>query len=648
MSHPRQSIITLCRYIGLRGFCGHKHIVFFNKNIPLLRHSILLPLFIGASLSCASVFCAELSPAVIDIGAHEDGGKTTGIEEIWHDPDKDQTLEQAIEAYANGEFKPLDSAGSTGLAKGAFWSHFAVHNTTSATQRIQFEYVDHQLIDLAAYDKPAAQSHYRRVADLSLYNPFSERITEHNRFVFEVVLAPGDTHDVLVKFSSEQMGYVFPSMRIWKPDNLKETQANETSMVAFLFGGFFVMSLFSLVAGVTTSEKMFYAYSVYSLSKITVWATILGYTHHYLITDHYHWNYMSMTGAVTIFCGLVFARIVLQSRRYTPNLDKILLLMLANTVLLFVCGLFRFNTLAVVLMTVAFLFYPTLAIISLRRYQQGSAEALVFGLAWSFLIVGLSVQALRDMGFVSHNYVNYYWTPAASFIEMLTVMVAMGMRVNKLQVQRDQAEHNYREHMERSKAELEDLVQERTKELDEARKLAEFEARTDPLTGIHNRRNFFALATARIGLANRKQLSLCMLMLDIDHFKTINDSHGHNVGDAALLAFSREIAKTVRESDIFGRVGGEEFALLLHEENLGALELAERIREKIENLQLGGNFSEISLTVSIGLSRFEKSDTVESLMKKADTALYSAKLNGRNCVVEYLEPPPQQIFIDRA
>lgn len=624
--------------ITANAHCQNPHIAFAAKKNSPLCDFLLSRVVVGLLLVGLVLFSSlTWADTIIDVAEKEDGTKTTGITAIWHDPEKNKTLEQAVAAVAQGEFKPLESAGSTGLAKGAFWSHFAVRNTTSETLRIQFEYVDHQLIALQAYDKSPTQSDYQQVADLSLYHPFSQRKVTHNRFVFEVVLAPLATNNILVKFSSEHKGYVYPSMRIWQPDALKSAQAYETSMVTFLFGGFFVMSLFSLVAGVATGGKMFYAYSVYSLSKITVWATILGYTHHYLITSHYHWNYMTMSGAVTIFCGLFFARIVLQSRRYTPKLDKVLCLMLLNSVLLFTCGLLRLNAFAVMLMTVAFLLYPTLAIVSFRRWRQGSTEALILGLAWSFLIVGLSVQALRDMGFVAHNYINYYWTPVASFTEMLTVMVAMGIRVKKLQTQKDEAENNYRQQMESSKSELEDLVQARTKELDQAKKLAEFEARTDPLTGIHNRRNFLALSNTRVDLANRKNLSICMLMLDIDHFKSINDTHGHNIGDAALLTFTREISNTVRESDIFGRVGGEEFALLLHEEKFGALELAERIREKIENLRLGDDSTELAFTVSIGLATFDKNDTVDSLMKKADMALYSAKENGRNCVIEYSE-----------
>jgi diguanylate cyclase (GGDEF)-like protein len=607
--------------------------VAFQKPPCLRFHYLLLSLFCAVSVSLSG------HAEVIDVNGQEHGEKITGIQEIWHDPDKNQTLLQAKTAYDNGEFKPLDSAGSTGLARGAFWSHFAVRNTTNQSLRVQFEYIDHQLIALEAFDKPESENEYRQAAKLSLDEPFARRAVPHTRFVFELTLSPFATHEVLVKFSSEQMGFVFPSMRIWQADQLKSAQAQETSVMAFLIGGFFVMSLFSLVAGLTTNEKMFYAYSSYSISKIIVWGTVLGYTHKYLITDNYNWSYMSLGGSISIFCGIIFSRILLQSRRYTPKLDIVARLMIANSIFLFLCGLFRFNALAIISITVALLLYPTLTIISVVRWRQGSTEALVFGLGWSLLIFGLVAQALRDMGFVAHNQLNYYWPPVASFVEMLTIMVAMGIRVRKLRVQKDQAEYNYREQMEGSKAELEDLVQERTKELDEAKKKAEAEARTDPLTGINNRRHFLALANGHIGLAKRKNLSLCLLMLDIDHFKSINDTYGHYAGDAALLAFSKAISLTIRESDIFGRMGGEEFAVLLDEETPGALELAERLREKVEGIRLGEAFSKLTFTVSIGLARFELDDTAESLIKKADTALYRAKENGRNCVVEY--SPPQ-------
>ncbi|GAB1256254.1 diguanylate cyclase [Aurantivibrio plasticivorans] len=597
----------------------------------ILRKSVVLATSLWLLFLSLSVAASE----PIEITGREAGEKSTGTEAIWHDPNKDRSLDEALAAYQQGQFIKLNTAGSTRLKKGAVWTHFALHNTTDKAQRVQLEYVDHQLIELEAYEKSPQRDAFLKIADLSLDNPFSHRPIAYNRFVFEASLLPNETHDFFVKLSSDQSGYAFPSLRIWQPSELKEFQAKETSALSFLFGGFFVMSIFALIAGITSGEKMFYAYSAYSFSKLLIWSTVLGYAHQYIVTEHYSWRYMSISGALTIFSGIFFARMALQSREYMPRLDWVLILMLTNSVFLFVCGIFKLNTLAILSITFALFLYPFLAIASFVRWRQGSTEAAIYAVAWSVLVFGLVVQAMRDVGWVPHNYVNYYWPPVASFTEMLTIMVAMGIRVRRFRVQKEQAEKNYRDQMERSKAELEVLVQERTKELAEAKKLAEFEAHTDALTGTHNRRSFLKQADSLISQAKRKTLSLHLLMLDIDHFKSINDTYGHNAGDNALLAFCHKLSKSVRDNDVFGRVGGEEFALLINEETAGSHELAERIRQEVEEIRLDGEADELRLTVSIGIARFEEHDDIDSLMKKSDTALYQAKENGRNCVVAY-------------
>jgi len=581
--------------------------------------------------------CFVSSAATIDVGMAENGEVRTGQNEIWHDPQNKASLDDAKQAYANGEFKQLFTAGSTGLQPGAFWSHFVLRNTTGSPLTLHIEYIDHQLIELNAYEKQPARSGamYAQIAHLYLADPFDLRPIAHNRFVFPVTLQPHQSAEYLVKFSSDQQGYVFPSMRIWDPNKLRRTQNIETSSMTFLFGGFFLMSVFALVAGIATNEKIFYAYSAYSLSKIIVWSTVLGFTHQYLITDHFHWSYMSISAAMSILCGLVFARLFLQTKQFTPRLDYLLLFMMANATFLLVCALLRLTALSVMSITLALLLYPVLIVIGLVRWRQGSVEAGVFSLAWSVLVFGLVVQALRDLGLVEHNFANYYWPPVASFTEMLAIMAAIGIKVQRLRLQKEHAEHRYTQQLESSKAKLEELVQERTFELEQAKTLAELEARTDPLTGVHNRRSFFSEAEIRLRLAQRKTQPLSLLMFDIDHFKTINDKHGHAIGDDALRAFSEIIVAKIRDCDVFGRLGGEEFALLLNEDRDGALHTAQRLKNDIAELRVDTLDGDLQFTVSIGVAYLDAERCVEELLIKADNALYAAKNQGRDLIIEH-------------
>lgn len=577
-----------------------------------------------------------LASNLIEVGINEDGSKTTGQLEIWHDAEEKQNILSIEQLYRQGELKPLLSKGSTGLKPGAFWSHFVLHNVTDQTRTFNLEYVDHQLIRLEAYARVSTtKGSFELITDISMADKFSKRQVNHNRFVVPITIAPHETTEFFVKFASHHAGFVFPSMRIWSPENLNRTHTAETSIIMFLFGGIFLMSIISMVGALATKDKTFQIYAIYAISKIIGWCTILGYTHQFLIKDNFHWNYMSIAGALPVFFGVIFARTFLQTRQFTPKIDYLFLIMMADSILMVICALFGLTGLAVLSVTVVLFLYPVMSIAGIVRWRQGSIDAGVFSLAWSLLVFGLVVQALRDLGVVQHNMVNYYWPAFASFVEMLGIMAAMGIKVRRLRLQKDDAEYRYLQQLEHSKAELEQQVLERTQELEKAKQAAEHEARTDPLTGIYNRRSFFMEAGKRLNLALRKKQHLSLLMFDIDHFKSINDTYGHKMGDESLRQFSKTIISNLRNSDVWGRLGGEEFALVLCEDKQATLQTAERLRKEIANIKIPTPNGYITLTASIGVAHLHNETNIETLLNMADDALYKAKNGGRDQIVEY-------------
>jgi diguanylate cyclase (GGDEF)-like protein len=156
----------------------------------------------------------------------------------------------------------------------------------------------------------------------------------------------------------------------------------------------------------------------------------------------------------------------------------------------------------------------------------------------------------------------------------------------------------------------------------------------DPLTDILNRRGFFYRAEQEWQRSIRYDSRLSLLVMDLDFFKRVNDSHGHQAGDVVLLGFVRAINACIRPMDLFARIGGEEFCVLLPEtDEAHALLLAERLRTRIEALKIDVNGHVIGITVSIGLcSRCDTHQSMGDLHQKADAALYQAKRQGRNRV----------------
>jgi diguanylate cyclase (GGDEF)-like protein len=160
-------------------------------------------------------------------------------------------------------------------------------------------------------------------------------------------------------------------------------------------------------------------------------------------------------------------------------------------------------------------------------------------------------------------------------------------------------------------------------------------SQTDPLTGLYNRRHMMATLESEFDRSNRISSPFSLLMIDLDHFKRVNDTYGHQQGDIVLQSISQEIQAQLRQYDSAARFGGEEFALLLPETNLSeGTMVAERLRQIISKIQFSDSISDLKITASIGIAAIphKKINTTEDLIRLADDALYAAKSNGRNRV----------------
>ncbi|MFM7408010.1 MAG: diguanylate cyclase [Cuspidothrix sp.] len=190
----------------------------------------------------------------------------------------------------------------------------------------------------------------------------------------------------------------------------------------------------------------------------------------------------------------------------------------------------------------------------------------------------------------------------------------------------------------RTHLELRHTQKELKKMLEEQKELVknlEKLANTDSLTGVWNRRYLLNLAEQETQRCRRYHRPLSVLMIDIDHFKGINDNYGHAIGDEVLIKMTEIVSNYLRSVDVLGRFGGEEFVALLPETNRkSALITAERIRENIEKITIPVQEKSVSITVSIGVGSYQKGDAnIDILLQRADEALYKAKRQGRNRVI---------------
>ncbi|MEL0623988.1 diguanylate cyclase [Marinomonas arenicola] len=185
--------------------------------------------------------------------------------------------------------------------------------------------------------------------------------------------------------------------------------------------------------------------------------------------------------------------------------------------------------------------------------------------------------------------------------------------------------------------ELDKKVKVRTRDLELAKEKAELLAYSDPLTQLCNRRSFFDSGKQLLDQAEKQENSLSLIMIDLDNFKSLNDTYSHALGDKALIAFANTLKGALRSTDIIGRLGGEEFAVILP--NIGedeAINIAQTLRLKISQIELTHEESSVHFTASIGVTeKASESSTIDSLLAQADKALYFSKHQGRNRVTAY-------------
>lgn len=158
-------------------------------------------------------------------------------------------------------------------------------------------------------------------------------------------------------------------------------------------------------------------------------------------------------------------------------------------------------------------------------------------------------------------------------------------------------------------------------------------ASRDPLTGANNRANLESTLEREVSLAQRHGGDLSLIMFDLDHFKQVNDRHGHSTGDCVLQTFTARLSQCIRSSDVLFRYGGEEFVVVLRNTDLrGAALLAERIRQVVESMRVECSGKTVPLTVSAGVATLSAGEDAARFLQRTDRALYHSKTGGRNRV----------------
>ena len=268
--------------------------------------------------------------------------------------------------------------------------------------------------------------------------------------------------------------------------------------------------------------------------------------------------------------------------------------------------------------------------------KRGYIPARLFMLAWAMFLLGTTMFTLVAFGILPKTFYTEYGVQIGSALEMLLLSVALGNRYASLRKENERIVGEANQKLERKVAQRTQEVRSALVQLEEAHGRLRDSSRRDGLTGLYNRTYFHEAFDKMLVDSRQSHRPLSLLMIDLDHFKAINDRHGHLVGDDCLRFTSQRIGKVLRAHDaLLARFGGEEFVVGLPDHDLhSAVEVAEQLRRALVETPCASQGHTIRISASVGVHTVAPGsiDNMDAALEIADRALYAAKANGRDCV----------------
>lgn len=564
-----------------------------------------------------------------------------------------------IQSVQSKSWLKVPNTMSFGITEHPHWLRTQIPEKNSDTpQIIEFSYALIDKVDLwfisNKEDKPLVVKHYA-VGDAL---PYSKRPVDHDRWLFSV---PQGYQNLQMLVRIQSTGPLKGEMNIWSKESYIAYISAHRLFMGLFFGYMFAMALSNLFLYVSTRIPTFVVYSGYVLMFSIVIASLQGISFRFLWPDSTWLQERSVALFSYIMLGLVvlFSRQILELDQQQPKLSKLLsILQKLYFALAALCLLLPYSIMIKVLLVMMLVSIPILLYVSITMALQGSQIARFFSAAWGVLLLSAVMTSADSFQWLNFPIDASYVLMVGATIETLLLALALAMSFDNQREKAKQAQLQVLESekeatrakdellkmQQEAKEQLEYAVDERTLELEIAlRELSEVNSELeslssiDALTGLMNRRAFEKRILAESRRSRRERTPLAVAMLDIDHFKKVNDTFGHQAGDECLRVFAqimREVIK--RPSDVLCRYGGEEFVVILPNTTLDAAKtLMEQLRIKLGETTIEFESKEIKITTSVGVTaRVVSTDTDHELMVSyADKQLYNAKDSGRNKVV---------------
>lgn len=589
---------------------------------------------------------AEGPPALVDVATMGNHAVLGNRLSLLADPEGTLTATEIAQRDAQLPWQRLtDTVPNLGFSDQPHWFILRLHNSSNqpweGLLELSYSMLDFLDVHLLQQDQLVQTA---TVGDQRL---FSQRPLAHRHSLIPLQVPAGESVQVLLRAKSS--GSLKMPADLWRlPAFLEHDQRALAPQLLFV-GLMLALAIYNAFLFLSTRDWNYFWYVLSISSTTLVVSSFHGLPAQYLWPEYPILNNSVLIGSIslTLFAATIFAYLFLEMRRLPRWVGGLVLLHSAIGVLIFVLNLFLPYVTTIKLIAISIITGSIVIFcIGAWLWYKGMVLARFYTCAWFLLLAGSISISLSHMGVLPANFIFTYSQQIGAAAEGLLLSFALAYRMNLERKKRFEAQEELLRIQTVANQELEQKVHERTAELQNANARLLEASETDGLTQVRNRRFFDAQLMSEWSKNSRQNSELSLLLIDGDHFKSINDRYGHLCGDAMLKHIAKIFHRNVKRSgDFVARYGGEEFAILLsHTDFMGAAAVAQRICEEVARTPLEWEGQMVPFTVSIGVANRLPHRACEPtvLLQEADAALYQAKEAGRNRVMLYHKGQAEQ------
>ena len=577
-------------------------------------------LLIFLSLACLASAPVQAAPVAFD----------------WLEAPADELALEDVRALPPGAWQRFGSneVFNRGFSDGSFWLRVEIPpEPVNRVLEIGYPLLDEVSVHWVV-DGELIQTHH--TGDTL---PFSSRPIYHRNFVF---LVPSNTDTATAFVRVQTLGSVQIPVAVTPSAEFLANEQLSYGWQTMFLGIIAAMALYNLFLFVIVRHSTYFWYVLTVVFTGLVQLNFNGVLFQWLWPNAPGINRYFTIPVIcfALFSAIIFAIRFLNIRSYSLRSYRFLQWILAAISASFVFTLFgSYQTGIVLVSAIAAVVTPAVWFIGFLVWRKGQVLGGFYVLAWTPLLIGHLILAVSKLGIMPRSFLTEFMPQIGVALEVVLLSFALAYRINLERRKRHEAQEQALAIQQQANLTLEMRVQARTDELERANEQLKAISLTDGLTHVANRRRFDEKLNDEWRRAQRHGHPLSLLMLDIDHFKRVNDELGHLVGDDCLTAVAALcVAEVQRSGDLLARYGGEEFSILLPatpEE--GAVRVAEKVRQAVARSPVysGERVAPVSLTISVGVASLVPGPGVEpqELIRQADEALYAAKESGRNRVM---------------